>query len=193
MSECKHESLDHLSGSMYYCDDCKQQAVGSSWIAELKSTITAQQAEIERLREDIRCLTKADIVRVPTKDSQQARIAELETELAQVSGYLETMTERCVTETQRNAELEQQLAELKTECDKLVDRDSAIIWLRAERDHRRQERDKAQQQLAELREAASKYSGDKGHAKWCVGLIDDRECSCGLTELAALLQESAGR
>ena len=78
MSECKHESLDHLSGSMYYCDDCKQQAVGSSWIAELKSTITAQQAEIERLREDIRCLTKADIVRVPTKDSQQARIAELE-------------------------------------------------------------------------------------------------------------------
>lgn len=87
----------------------------------------------------------------------------------------------------------QQLAELKTECDKLVDRDSAIIWLRAERDHRRQERDKAQQQLAELREAASKYSGDKGHAKWCVGLIDDRECSCGLTELAALLQESAGR
>ena len=73
MSECKHESLDHLSGSMYYCDDCKQQAVGSSWIAELKSTITAQQAEIERLREDIRCLTKADIVRVPTKDSQQAR------------------------------------------------------------------------------------------------------------------------
>ena len=72
-----------------------------------------QQAEIERLREDIRCLTKADIVRVPTKDSQQARIAELETELAQVSGYLETMTERCVTETQRNAELEQQLAELR--------------------------------------------------------------------------------
>ena len=51
------------------------------------------------------------------------------------------------------AKLEQQLAELKTECDKLVDRDSAIIWLRAERDHRRQERDKAQQQLAELREA----------------------------------------
>ena len=78
MSECKHESLDHLSGSMYYCDDCKQQAVGSSWIAELKSTITAQQAEIEWLREDIRCLTKADIVRVPTKDSQQARIDELE-------------------------------------------------------------------------------------------------------------------
>ena len=37
-----------------------------------------QQAEIERLREDIRCLTKADIVRVPTKDSQQARIDELE-------------------------------------------------------------------------------------------------------------------
>ena len=50
-----------------------------------------------------------------------------------------------------------------------------------------------EQQLADLREAASKYSGDKGHAKWCVGLIDDRECSCGLTELAALLQESAGR
>lgn len=45
--------------------------------------------------------------------NQQARIAELETELAQVSGYLETMTERCVTETQRNAELEQQLAELR--------------------------------------------------------------------------------
>lgn len=46
----------------------------------------------------------------------------------------------------------QQLAELKTECDKLVDRDSAIIWLRAERDHRRQERDKAQQQLADLKQ-----------------------------------------
>lgn len=79
-----------------------------------------QQAEIERLREDIRCLTKADIVRVPTKDSQQARIAELETELAQVSGYLETMTERCVTETQRNAELEQQLAELREAFDRLI-------------------------------------------------------------------------
>ena len=50
------------------------------------------------------------------------------------------------------AKLEQQLAELKTECDKLVDRDSAIIWLRAERDHRRQERDKAQQQLADLKQ-----------------------------------------
>ena len=85
-----------------------------------------QQAEIERLREDIRCLTKADIVRVPTKESQQARIAELETELAQVSGYLETMTERCVTETQRNAELEQQLAELREALTRIRDCDWVI-------------------------------------------------------------------
>ena len=58
--------------------------------------------------------------------NQQARIAELETELAQVSGYLETMTERCVTETQRNAELEQQLAELREALTRIRDCDWVI-------------------------------------------------------------------
>ena len=62
--------------------------------------------------------------------------------------YMERFCPSC----KRIAKLEQQLAELKAECDKLVDRDSAIIWLRAERDHRTQERDKARQQLAELLE-----------------------------------------
>ena len=53
----------------------------------------------------------------------------------------------------------------------------------------RQALDEVLTELAELREAAYKYIGDKGHAKWCVGFIEESNCSCGLTKLTVLLEK----
>lgn len=73
-------------------------------IAELEKKLSAN--DIDRHAE----LTHRLLRRAKRITEQGTRIAELEAELSQVSGYCETLTQRCVDDTAENGRLRAELA-----------------------------------------------------------------------------------
>jgi len=88
--------------------------------------------EINRMDSDVPC--------------PYCRIAQLEAEVFDLASYLETLTTRCVEDTQRNGELEIEIAALREE------RDSAL----AVESQLREEREQAEMETAALREQVAR-------------------------------------
>jgi septal ring factor EnvC (AmiA/AmiB activator) len=111
--------------------------------------------------------------RAMSKTANQKLLRDLNQRIGQLEHEKSLMAEY-------NGRLEQQLAELEAR---------ELGWIHSLSTMEMEKRE-LQQQLAELREAAVKYS-DNGHHMECVlnAGIDAGACDCGLAELEPLLQE----